>query len=693
MRLTSFIKSFKYALLGLATITASTVLLSDTAYASPPDLEIYAELPRTWSVRVSPGGERLAMLGPYKKHRGIFIYDLNAPNAKPKVIPTPKGSIVKTISWGSDDHILYLATFNRAGQGKMRKFGSRFSRWVSTNVESGKSVIMLDERIDSGGEFSSGRRASGGFYMSRLEKDPKNVLMGWGEYSGKPYFRQFKVNLDTGKGRIARSMDIKTQGVALSPDGELVLARSEYDRRSKVYKVFANTDLLSRSVYNEITKEYTVTKAKGSGEKEIFSRKFDKDTNPTISLVQVIHGEGKVLLYEDELETPRFFTVDVLTGAQENYSLGVNTPSGYDYSLISDQHTDDLVGVSYTDDYAQVIYTAEPYKSWHRKLKKAFPGKRARILSRTKDDSMVSVFVSGDTDPGSYYLYEPKAGRMSPLGSMYPELQPSQIGRTERVNYTARDGLSIPGYITYPPGKSRANGPMPLVALPHGGPVGPRDDAEFDWWAQFIASRGYVVFKPQFRGSGGFGYAHREKGYGEFGSGMLYDTVDGINYLIDNGIVDRNKICVTGGSYGGFQSLSLPMIEPDMFKCAISVNGVSDVVAMLKFVSASTGSQQSGSIKFWNRVIGDYHNDRDKMRDMSAAPNVEKIKAEILVVHGEDDLTVPYEQSALMAKALKKIGQSDSIIELPDDDHSLSLSDSRRKLFKLSEELFAKHLN
>jgi dipeptidyl aminopeptidase/acylaminoacyl peptidase len=258
------------------------------------------------------------------------------------------------------------------------------------------------------------------------------------------------------------------------------------------------------------------------------------------------------------------------------------------------------------------------------------------------------------------------------------------------VDYTARDGLKIPAYLTLPPGKTVNSGPMPLIAMPHGGPIA-RDTAEFDWWAQFLASRGYAVFKPQFRGSTGLGYDYVKKGYGEFGVGMLNDTIDGVKSLVSKGIADADNMCVTGASYGGYQAFALPVAEPDMIECALALNGVSDIPAILKY-EVARGGRSGGAIKFWNRVIGDYYDDRDAQRKQSPAKNADKIKAEVVILHGNDDMTVPYEQSEIMAKAMKKQGQSGKVIVLKNDDHFLSLPQSRKKLLEESEKLFAKHL-
>lgn len=643
------------------------------AHAEQP-IHVYSELARTASVRISPNGNKVAMLSPYKGAKGIFIYDLNNPNSKTKVLPTPEGAIVKTISWGSNDHITMLATFNRRGQGKMRKFGSRFSRWVSTNVDTGKSTILMNDKIYEKGKKSiiegQRARASGGQYSNRLQNDHNHILMTTAEYTGKPFVKLLKVNLDTGKSGLVKSFPIQTQNIILDSTGDNILARSEYNNRSGKYEAYAVT---------------------GNGEVSVYTQKFDTKKNPTIRLLHVLPESGKLLFVETEQPQLTLFTIDPTTKTKSPYTLSVPVPSGYEYGPLFDPFTDELIGVSYTTDTEQRVYTAEPYKSWHTKAKKAFPGQDVYILSRTKDNSAVTLFVSGANNPGEYYLFEPRAGRASSLGKTYPEINQSDIGRTKRVDFTARDGLKIPAYLTLPPGVSSGNTALPLVVLPHGGPVGPRDTANFDFWTQFIASRGYAVFRPQFRGSGGFGYTFTEAGYGEFGDGMLTDTIDGIKSLISNGQINKDKICVTGASYGGYQALALPFVEPEMFKCAISVNGVSDINAILKF-EVARGGRNGGPIKFWNRVIGDYYDDRDMMKKQSPANNIEKIKAEILLVHGEDDLTVPYEQSKIMAKALKSVGKSDNIVMLPNDDHNLSHAQSRQTLLELSEKLFAKHL-
>lgn len=637
---------------------------ANTAVAAAPNIDIYAQLPRTASVRVSPDGKYIAMLAPYRGDKAVFVYNLQDPNANTVIITPPKDSIVKAIDWASDKHVIMIARIRDRGAGKMKRYSTLYSRWVSTNVETQKSVILMNDKLME----KSYPITSAGGYLHSLPNDPDYVLMALGEFGMKPEQRHYRVNLDTGKERLKRLLPIGTGNIAFSRDGEKILAREEYNRRNGNYKVFY---------------------AEGKKETVIYQSKFDKTKNRTTYLFTVL--DGKALMQEGEKKELTLFTIDPKSKVQTPFKIDANIPSGYEYSPSFDALTGELIGVSYTDDTPKQVFSAEPYKTWHRKAKKALKGNEVRILSRTKDNTMVTLYAESASNPGEFYLFEPKEGKISYLGGSYPELDPSQIAETVRFDFIARDGVEIPAYLTFPPGKTKASGPMPMVVLPHGGPIA-RDNASFDFWAQYLAAKGYVIFKPQFRGSTGFGYGFTEKGYGEFGDKMLTDTIDGVRHLINKNIVKADKICVTGASYGGYQALALPMVEPDMFKCALSVNGVSQIRDILKYEVARTG-RESSAIKFWRRVIGDRFDDKDMLIAQSPAENVEKIKAEIVLVHGTDDMTVPLKQSEVMAKALKNAGRSSDIILLPNDDHNLSLPQSRKKMLEASEALFAKHLD
>jgi len=407
----------------LRALTASTILaLSATAFhqffspdhaiaADVDPVHIYAQLPRTSSVRVSPDGKYVAMLEPISGTKAVFVYNLQNPNANRIMIPTPEDSIVKAIDWASDKHVVMLARIrDNVKQGKMKRYSNLFSRWVSTNVETQKSTILMEKKIKDLGYKSR----SGGAMVHDLTSDPKNIMMGMSEYVGKPLTRHFKVDLDTGKARLNKSLPYTTGRVVRSLDGSKILAREDYDRRSGRYGVYLG--------------EYP-------NDELVYSTKFTNKDRPTMGLITML--DGKPLLQETEKERLTLHTVEPATKSLRPFSINANVPSGYSYGPIFDNFTRELIGVNYTDDLSRQVYSAQPFKSWHSKAKKALRGKNVRILSYTRDHSVVTLFAESSTNPGEFYLFEPAKGQIEPLGGAYPELKSSQVGKTIRADYSA----------------------------------------------------------------------------------------------------------------------------------------------------------------------------------------------------------------------------------------------------------------
>src|SRR5262249_34265217 len=151
---------------------------------------------------------------------------------------------------------------------------------------------------------------------------------------------------------------------------------------------------------------------------------------------------------------------------------------------------------------------------------------------------------------------------------------PAELGETLIIKYAGRDGTKLPGYLTLPPGKDGKK--LPLIVMPHGGPE-VRDFVRYDYWAQFLTNRGYAVFQPNFRGSGGYGKAFAEAGHRQWGRRMQDDVTDGVKALIADGTADPSRICIVGASYGGYAALAGGAFTPDLYKCVIAIAGVSDI--------------------------------------------------------------------------------------------------------------------
>jgi dipeptidyl aminopeptidase/acylaminoacyl peptidase len=215
----------------------------------------------------------------------------------------------------------------------------------------------------------------------------------------------------------------------------------------------------------------------------------------------------------------------------------------------------------------------------------------------------------------------------------------------------------------------------PLIVIPHGGPEA-YDAVGFDWLAQYFASRGYLVLQPNFRGSYGFGRAHREAGHGEWGGKMQDDITDGVNLLIKKQWADPNRVCIIGGSYGGYAALAGGAFTPDLYKCVAAIAPVTDLNWMLTLEKRQSGGD-SAVYEYWKKLIGDKSKDKAKIEAISPSNAAANFKAPVLLIHGFDDTVVPIGQSIRMENELKKAGKQVTFIKQKSGDHWLSTSETR----------------
>ncbi|NNJ72966.1 MAG: S9 family peptidase [Enterobacterales bacterium] len=257
--------------------------------------------------------------------------------------------------------------------------------------------------------------------------------------------------------------------------------------------------------------------------------------------------------------------------------------------------------------------------------------------------------------------------------------------------YQARDGLSIPTLLTYPLAHVNKPENMPAILMPHGGPQS-HDKFGFQWMAQYFANRGYLVIQPQFRGSSGFGHELTRQGYGEWGKKMQDDLTDGVNHLAKKGMIDPDKVCIVGWSYGGYAALAGASFTPELFKCAISINGVSDLEEMMRTEKREHG-RNHWVVSYWNKVIANQKVADDFMESISPINHVKKITAPVLLIHGEDDNVVPVDQSEEMADALESADKKFKFIEIKDEGHSINYSNvSRLTALKAIDEFLSANM-
>jgi dipeptidyl aminopeptidase/acylaminoacyl peptidase len=347
-----------------------------------------------------------------------------------------------------------------------------------------------------------------------------------------------------------------------------------------------------------------------------------------------------------------------------------------DHDAIFDQSTGELIGVhklvGEEDHYD--FFEPKLQKYWNATVK-AFPGARVTLTSMSDDRRELLVYVDSPTDGPSYAIVNIATGSADWLGGPYDALV-KELAPTTPVRFKAADGLMLTGYLTTPRGVE-AKG-LPLVVFPHGGPAA-RDEPGFDWWVQAMASRGYAVLQVNYRGSDGFGWEFMSAGFGQFGRKMQTDLSDGVRYLAAQGEIDPKRVCIVGASYGGYAALAGASIDTGVYRCAVSVAGLSD---LKRFVTWGEHGDGVATKRYWLRYLGVKDLNDPRLEEISPVDQVSRVSIPVLLIHGTDDTTVPYEQSQIMFDAMQKAGKPVELVKLKHEEHQLEVGETRLQMLE-----------
>ena len=281
------------------------------------------------------------------------------------------------------------------------------------------------------------------------------------------------------------------------------------------------------------------------------------------------------------------------------------------------------------------------------------------LVSTSADGQFWMIRAEGPTIPATFYVYDVAAASVSPIGSTQ-QIPRSALAPTRIETYTTRDGVALWGYLTTP---TTGSGPYPTVIMPHGGPLS-RDSWEYDFFVQFLVARGYAVFQPNFRGSEGSGRSFAEAGFRQWGLRMQDDITDGARHLIARGVAAQNRLCIVGISYGGYAALAGASLTPDLYRCAVSIAGISDLMEVFEFVRGESG-RRSALYSSVVQQLGDPDGNREALLAASPRRHIDQITAPVLLIHGELDDIVPPQQSRRMGEALQRAGKTVRHVEIP----------------------------
>jgi dipeptidyl aminopeptidase/acylaminoacyl peptidase len=308
------------------------------------------------------------------------------------------------------------------------------------------------------------------------------------------------------------------------------------------------------------------------------------------------------------------------------------------------------LAVYFTDDRDRVVWLDPATARLQANLERALGTPDVRIEERTPDGSRMLVWRGGENHPGAWYVYTPAKRQLEEFAQLRPGLDPAALAPAMSIEYTARDGTRIRGYLTLPVGRE-PNG-LPLIVMPHGGPYGVRDKLAYSDEVQLLANRGYAVLQPNYRGSAGFGEAFEDLGAGEIGRRMQDDLDDGMDWAVAQGIADADRVCLVGSSYGGYAALWGTIRNPERYRCAASFAGVTEWDKQLSYDKGFFSSK--GRREWRDRIRG-----KDRSFDMdsvSPARQAARLTRPVLLVHGKKDATVPFSQFETMRGALRRAG-------------------------------------
>lgn len=616
----------------------------------PLPLEVFYNDAMIEGIELSPDGTHLLALKNFGGDTVVMVIELATGKTFYSTKTDNKEFKFNWVSWANNDRILMSLRFDsRAPNGV--KYSQ--TRLLATDAKKpGKMITLVKPDEDALYNHVSQYQDN---VISYLPDDPDHILISVDREMAH-HQTVYKANVYTGRLKRVKKHSGSVRSWYADRQGNVRIGEHYDDKKRKVtYKILDQaTDKWV------VAWEYVVF-----DEPSIYIAGFGSNLN---ELYIFADHEGRQALFKTDLSKPGF--PRELMFSHEKYDVRGRL-------IYSNK---EVVGLYYNDGNSRSVFWNKEFQAFQGGLDKALPDTSNYIVNMSTDARKYVLYTTNATNPGTYLYGDRDAKTLSPLAAIYPELTEEVLIEKQSRHYKARDGLELEGFLSLP--KTFANKPTATIILPHGGPMS-EDGKSFDMFSTFMANRGYVVFQPNFRGSSGYGHDFMMQAVGGMGLEMQDDLEDAVKYLIDEKIADPKKVCIVGASYGGYAALMGATKTPDLFQCAISFAGMSDLVKMSNnfryFTNKNTARKQFGE-------------DKKQLKETSPVRMAEKVKIPILLIHGDDDVVVPVEQSRVMARALKKHGKPHEYIELEEGTHHLDYLPHRQQTFEAMEKFLQTHL-
>lgn len=638
--------------ISLLLLTFSSALLAQKKSApvgQPPilDRELFFGDPEISGAQLSPDGAFLSFIKPYNGTRNIWVKKVNEPFDAARPMTNDQKRPIRGYFWSRDGKSL-LFVQDKGGDENFHVYA------VNPNDKVGKDGVPATRAITSGDKvramiYAMPKSMPQYMYVGLNDRDP-----AWHDL--------YKVNLNTGKKELIKENTERITGWNFDLKDKLRLATRKSDNgETEILKV---TDTGFEKIYH-----CGIFETCGPV-------RFHKDGR---AFYMITNKGGKI-----DLTMLTLFNEN--TKAFEVIEIDPNNKVDFGDAIFSEV-TDELVGTRFTAAKTKFYWKSKKYQAAYDFIQSEFPDKEVRLFSITKDESKALVRVFSDKDPGTVYIFDWKNMKVDFQYSTRPEIPIEYMSETKPMVYKSFDGLEIPAYLTLPKGVAHKN--LPLVINPHGGPWA-RDYWGFNPYAQFLANRGYAVLQANFRSSTGFGKKFLNAGNKQWGQKMQDDLTAGAEYLIKEGIVDKEKVAIFGGSYGGYATLAGLTFTPDVYACGVSVVGPSNLKTLLESIPPYWESIKK---TFYERMGNPNTAEGEAiLRKQSPLFSANKIKAPLMVVQGANDPRVKQAESDQIVIACRDLGLPVEYIVAPDEGHGFARPVNNMAFVAAMEKFFGKHI-
>ncbi len=660
------IPPLRFALPFVAAVAATALLRAaqpaapaPTAAGPVPELPLatFFQAPAMTSLTFSPNGKFIACLVPHERRMNLLVIDLE--KGTRNLLTNFKDRQATQPMWANDDRILFRV--DDEGRESFALYAVNRDGKDPVVLASGYSLAESTQEINI--RFRS--------VLGRIKGDTKNILV-LANLTHRDWSDVATLNLRTGE----MTKLIEAPGNVLyylrDMNGDVRLAVVEQGQR--------------RQVLLRDPKARTWTKL---GEHHMDEPgwtpiAFDGD-NRTVFILSDVGRRTKAVYRYDVVERRQ---LDLVFGDDTYDAFDANAvaASSFTPSTIFDPAKGRIVGLSYAADRTRFHWLDDEMRALEQKLLASLPDTVHRPRQFSEDGSRIIFLSSNDRDPGVYYLYDRKRQKLSELAVIKPAIDPEKMAAVKPVQFAARDGLPLHAYLTLPKGRAPKN--LPLIVHPHGGPYGIRDEWGYNDEVQFYANRGFAVLQVNYRGSGGYGFAHERAGFKRQGREMQDDLSDGVKWAIAEGIADPGRVVISGASYGGYATMAGLAFTPELYCAGINYVGVTDYELRIP------REAPPDRMYWWHTRIGnlDTAEDRRRIREISPVHYADRIVAPVLMAYGKNDPRVHIDHGYDMERALKRAGKTYEMIIEEAEGHGFRMEEKRLAFFTAVDAFLKKYV-